>query len=76
MARLYEYQGKQLLKIAKVPTPDGEVAATPQEAKKIAEKIGKPLLSSHRSGPGAAVKQEESSSLNILSMQRSLLISF
>ena len=43
MARLYEYQGKQLLKAAKVPVPQGEVATTPQEAKKIAEKIGKPV---------------------------------
>jgi succinyl-CoA synthetase beta subunit len=43
MARLYEYQGKQLLKAAKVPIPQGEVAATPQEAAKIAEKIKKPV---------------------------------
>jgi succinyl-CoA synthetase beta subunit len=43
MARLYEYQGKQLLKTAKVPIPQGEVATTPQEVGKIAEKIGKPV---------------------------------
>jgi succinyl-CoA synthetase beta subunit len=43
MARLYEYQGKQLLKEAKVPVPQGEVATTPQEAGKIAAKIGKPV---------------------------------
>jgi succinyl-CoA synthetase beta subunit len=43
MARLYEYQGKQLLKAAKVPIPPGEVATTPAEAKRIAEKIGKPV---------------------------------
>jgi succinyl-CoA synthetase beta subunit len=43
MARLYEYQGKQILKEAKVAIPRGEVAATPQEAAKIAEKIGKPV---------------------------------
>ena len=43
MARLYEYQGKQLLKAVKVPIPQGEVATTPQEAKKIAEKVGKPV---------------------------------
>jgi succinyl-CoA synthetase beta subunit len=43
MARLYEYQGKQLLKAAKVPVPQGEVATTPQEVAKIAEKIGKPV---------------------------------
>jgi len=44
MARLFEYQGKELLKKAKVPIPRGEVAATPQEAAKIAEKIGKPVV--------------------------------
>src|SRR4030065_1761131 len=43
MARLYEYQGKQLLKASKAPIPQGEVATTPQEAKKIAEKVGKPV---------------------------------
>lgn len=43
MARLYEYQGKQLLKAARVPIPLGEVAASAQEARKIAEKIGKPV---------------------------------
>jgi succinyl-CoA synthetase beta subunit len=41
MARLFEYQGKELLKRAKVPIPEGEVATTPQEARKIAEKVGK-----------------------------------
>ena len=44
MARLYEFQGKQLLKQAKVSIPRGEVATTPQEAEKIAEKIGKPVV--------------------------------
>ena len=43
MARLYEYQGKQMLKKMKVPVPQGEVATTPQEARKIAEKIGRPV---------------------------------
>jgi succinyl-CoA synthetase beta subunit len=43
MARLFEYQGKELLKKAKVPIPPGEVATTPQGARKIAEKIGKPV---------------------------------
>jgi succinyl-CoA synthetase beta subunit len=43
MARLFEYQGKELLKRAKVPIPAGEVATTPQEARKIAEKVGKPV---------------------------------
>ena len=43
MARLFEYQGKELLKKAKVPIPEGEVATTPQEVRKVAEKVGKPV---------------------------------
>lgn len=43
MARLFEYQGKQLLKASKMPVPQGEVATTPEQARKIAEKIGKPV---------------------------------
>jgi len=43
MARLYEYQGKQILKEAKVAIPRGEIASTPEEAAKIAEKVGKPV---------------------------------
>jgi succinyl-CoA synthetase beta subunit len=43
MARLFEYQGKQLLKQAKMPIPQGDVATTPEQARKIAEKIGKPV---------------------------------
>jgi succinyl-CoA synthetase beta subunit len=44
MARLYEYQGKQILKEAKVAIPKGEVAATPEEAGAIAAKLGKPVV--------------------------------
>ncbi len=44
MARLHEYEGKAILKIAKVPIPRGEVAAMPEEVKKIAEKMGKPVV--------------------------------
>lgn len=43
MARLYEYQGKQLLTKANVPIPKGEVVQTPEEARKVSEKIGKPV---------------------------------
>ena len=43
MARLHEYEGKRILKIMKMPVPQGEVAATAQEARTIAEKIGKPV---------------------------------
>jgi succinyl-CoA synthetase beta subunit len=41
MVRLYEYQGKNLLKTVGVPVPEGEVASTSHEAIKIAEKISK-----------------------------------
>jgi len=43
MVRLYEYQGKNLLKTVGVPVPEGEVASTSHEAMKIAEKISKPV---------------------------------
>jgi succinyl-CoA synthetase beta subunit len=43
MVRLYEYQGKDLLKTVGVPVPEGGVASTAHEAMKIAEKIGKPV---------------------------------
>jgi succinyl-CoA synthetase beta subunit len=44
MVRLVEYQGKSLLKATGLPVPNGEVASTPQEAKGIAERIGKPVV--------------------------------
>jgi succinyl-CoA synthetase beta subunit len=40
MARLHEYQGKELLKQYKVPVPRGGVARTPEEARRISEEIG------------------------------------
>ncbi len=40
MARLHEYQGKELLRSHKVPIPQGGVASTPEEARHIAEEIG------------------------------------
>lgn len=43
MARLYEHQGKQLLKEAGIAIPNGDVAFTKQEAGAIARKIGKPV---------------------------------
>jgi succinyl-CoA synthetase beta subunit len=43
MARLFEYQGKSFLKEAGIAIPAGEVASTPQEAREIAAKIGKPV---------------------------------
>jgi len=40
MARLHEYQGKELLKAQKIPVPQGAVASTPEEARRAAEEIG------------------------------------
>ncbi len=40
MARLHEYQGKELLRQFKIPIPKGGVARTPEEARQIAEEIG------------------------------------
>jgi len=44
MVRLYEYQGKKLLKTAGVPVPEGAVVSTPKQARDVAEKIGKPVV--------------------------------
>jgi succinyl-CoA synthetase beta subunit len=43
MARLYEFQGKEILKEAKVPIPKGEVAKDAEEAARIAGTIGRPV---------------------------------
>jgi succinyl-CoA synthetase beta subunit len=40
MARLHEYQGKELLKQFKIPVPKGGVARTPEEARQIAKELG------------------------------------
>lgn len=43
MAKLYEYQAKQLLKNGGINVPRGEVATTPEKAGEIAARIGKPV---------------------------------
>lgn len=43
MARLYEYQGKQLLEAVGSRAPQGDVASTPKEVQRIAQDIGKPV---------------------------------
>ena len=40
MARLHEYQGKELLRQFKIPIPKGGVARTPEEAYQIAADLG------------------------------------
>jgi len=44
MVRLHEYQGKQLLRDAKIPVPAGRVASTPAEARSITAEVGKPVV--------------------------------
>jgi len=44
MARLFEYQGKELLKAQGIPVPNGLTANSPSEARKAAEKIGCPVV--------------------------------
>jgi succinyl-CoA synthetase beta subunit len=44
MARLYEYQGKEVLAKTGIPVPQGKSAASAEEARKIAENIGGPVV--------------------------------
>lgn len=44
MAKFFEYQGKALFKQAGIPIPEGEAVKTPEEAKKAAQNIGKPVV--------------------------------
>jgi len=44
MPKLYEYQGKQLLKSLNVPVPQGDVASTPAEVGAIARQLAKPMV--------------------------------
>ncbi len=44
MARLFEYQSKKLLKQGGIPVPEGDAASTPEEARRIAETIAKPVV--------------------------------
>jgi succinyl-CoA synthetase beta subunit len=44
MAKFYEYQGKTVFQKAGIPIPEGEVAESPEEAKKAAERLGRPVV--------------------------------
>ncbi len=44
MSRLYEFQSKKLLQETGIRIPEGEVASSPEEAFRIAERIGKPVV--------------------------------
>jgi succinyl-CoA synthetase beta subunit len=42
--KLHEYQSKRLFAVHGVPIPSGDVASTPQEARRVAEELGKPVV--------------------------------
>src|SRR3990172_1610847 len=42
--KIHEYQAKEIFKKYGIPVPPGEVAFTPQEAKEIASRIGRPVM--------------------------------
>lgn len=44
MARLHEHQGKALLRAHRIPLPRGEVASSPDEARRIAAEIGSEVM--------------------------------
>lgn len=44
MARIYEYQGKEILKKVGIPVPRGEAVSSADKAKKIAQGLGKPVV--------------------------------
>lgn len=43
MAKFLEYEGKEWLRKAGIPVPQGRIAATPEEARNIAEEFGRPV---------------------------------
>lgn len=55
--KVHEYQAKEILRKFGVKVPQGEVAETPEEARAIAEKLGKPVVIKaqiHAGGRGKA----------------------
>ena len=62
--KIHEFQAKEILKTYGVPIPRGEVAGTPEDAKKIAEKLGgkvviKAQIHAGGRGKGGGVKVVE-----------------
>lgn len=54
---LHEYQAKELFRAAGIPVPPGEVAETPEEAQRIARRLGGPVVVKaqvHTGGRGKA----------------------
>ncbi len=55
--KVHEYQAKRLLAQYGIPIPEGDVATTPEEARKIAEKLGRQVVIKaqiHAGGRGKA----------------------
>lgn len=44
VARIYEYQGKEILKKVGIPVPKGRYATSPNEARQISMEIGRPVV--------------------------------
>jgi len=44
MPKLYEYQGKKILKNQGIPVPEGDVAITPQQVREIAIRLSRPVV--------------------------------
>ena len=42
--KIHEYQAKEIFRKYGIPVPPGEMATTPEQAKEIAQKIGKPVM--------------------------------
>ena len=44
MAKFFEYQGKEIFKDSGIPIPEGMVVKTPEDARRAAEKLGRPVV--------------------------------
>jgi succinyl-CoA synthetase beta subunit len=44
VSRLYEFQGKKLLREAGIPVPKGEIVSTPEEARNVVERLDCPVV--------------------------------
>lgn len=55
--KIHEYQARQILAERGIPVPEGDVAATPDDAERIARRIGRPVMVKaqvHAGGRGKA----------------------
>lgn len=42
--KIHEYQAKELFRAKGIPVPPGEIATTPEEARAIAQRVGRPVM--------------------------------